>query len=167
MKQKILLALILLAIIGLGYYYLIKPTAIVGAPSQVIKEEQTIQETENDKVATTGPTSVEDQVDQEQPKNVELTLALNQSSSLLGIQITPKDLIEDSRCPTDVNCIQAGTVRVRASLTDGESQQERTFVLGQAQNIFGKEIILQSVLPIKISTKQVKTADYRFVFVIK
>lgn len=172
MRQKIYLALLILAIIALGYYYLIRPQALVGAPNQPIKEESL-----GDKESKTSPAQTVEMIDystttDEKATNntvggTDLPLLFGESSYVYGVQITPYELIEDSRCPTDVNCIQAGTVRVRARLTDGENQLERTFILGQGQELFGKEIVLQSVAPPKISTKQIRISDYQLNFLIK
>jgi len=50
-----------------------------------------------------------------------VTLGVNQSKRLFDRKLTVKVLavVEDSRCPKDVNCIQAGNAKVRVSVRKG------------------------------------------------
>src|SRR5487761_2425848 len=59
------------------------------------------------------------------------TLAIGASATINGTTIGVLDLIGDSRCPVDAQCIQAGTVRVNASVNSYNS--DFTFTLGQPQ----------------------------------
>jgi hypothetical protein len=81
--------------------------------------------------------------------------------------VSPIALVEDSRCPLLVQCIQAGTVRVKARVVTGTTMNEQIFELGKPQSIEGKTITLVSVSPeAKAGTKLVFT-DYSFSFSIK
>ena len=44
-----------------------------------------------------------------------VTLGLNQTATLFGnaFSITPLEIVEDSRCPVDAQCIWAGTFKLR------------------------------------------------------
>ena len=46
-------------------------------------------------------------------KSAKITTTLGQVSTALNVSITPKEVVSDSRCPSDVQCIWAGTVEVR------------------------------------------------------
>lgn len=50
-----------------------------------------------------------------------VTLGVNQSKRLFDRKLTVKVLavLEDSRCPKDVNCIQAGNAKVRVAVRKG------------------------------------------------
>jgi hypothetical protein len=50
-----------------------------------------------------------------------VTLGVNKSKKLFDRTLTVKVLavVEDSRCPKDVNCIQAGNAKVRVSVRKG------------------------------------------------
>ena len=75
------------------------------------------------------------------------------------------ELLEDSRCPADVQCIQAGTVRVRASVDS--YNRDFTFILLKPQIVGNVTITLVSVIPAqKYSTQTVKPSDYRFTFTV-
>jgi len=49
-------------------------------------------------------------------ENIEMRI--DQGASAFGIKIIPRSVLEDSRCPINVSCIQAGRVRVSASVED-------------------------------------------------
>lgn len=92
------------------------------------------------------------------------TVSLDESGVLNGLEIVPVELIEDSRCPSDVNCIQAGTVRVRTVIANGTELEERTFVLGKPELVLGTQLVLESVMPGKVSTTSIDKAEYIFTY---
>lgn len=96
------------------------------------------------------PTSLEAHIDQE--------------IGTLGIRIVPMAVLEDSRCPIDVTCIQAGTVRVRARFITslGESTQE--FKLNQATTTEVEKVTLTEVLPLPKAGVKIKNSEYLFTF---
>lgn len=85
---------------------------------------------------------------------------------LKGYSITPLEVIEDSRCPSDVVCIQAGTVRLRTSIVSSTETIEKIFTLNQSVTIGDQNIELIDVKPHTVSTKPINKADYIFVFKI-
>ncbi len=91
---------------------------------------------------------------------------LNEKVSGLGISITPLEVLEDSRCPSDVVCIWIGQVRLKAKLSSGLGETEQIFISGQAITTEAEEIILSEVFPAAYSTQQIKPADYRFQFTV-
>jgi hypothetical protein len=92
---------------------------------------------------------------------------LNHSVTISGVVLTPVEVVEDSRCPTDVQCIQAGTVRVRTRLGEDPNSPLYTFTLNTPQLIEGRTITLVEVAPAKVSTKTISSSDYRFGFTVK
>jgi hypothetical protein len=90
------------------------------------------------------------------------TLMSGQSSQINGITLTVGDLVEDSRCPTDVQCIQAGTVRVNVTIDAYEGNLSLT--LGEPQVVKNLIVVLDSVTPAKHSKQSIKPSDYRFTF---
>jgi hypothetical protein len=99
-------------------------------------------------------------------KETMLLTKIDQSVSGLDVKITPLQVLEDSRCPHDVQCIQAGTVRVRVQLTSGLGTSMQTFTLNQPITTEAETITLVSVDPQKESTVTITPKDYRFVFKI-
>ena len=96
-----------------------------------------------------------------------LELKLNESGTGNGVTVAPLQLLEDSRCPLDVECIQAGTVRVRATLVSGLGTATQIFILGEPITTEGEQVILSRVLPDKESTVTVTPQEYIFIFEIK
>ena len=97
-------------------------------------------------------------------KEILLQAKLAQQVSGLDVQIIPLEVIEDSRCPTDVQCIQAGTVKVKAQLVSGLGTATEVFTLNQSITTEAEVITLIDVIPEKISTTSISQAHYRFTF---
>lgn len=93
-----------------------------------------------------------------------VTLRLNELATFRDISIRPLLIEEDSRCPNDVQCIQAGTVRVKIAVVSGAGTSESVLKLGQVFTTEGKAILLENVLPVKNSKVITTAGDYRFVF---
>lgn len=96
-----------------------------------------------------------------------IKLHLEETGEFLDVKITPVEILEDSRCPSDVQCIQAGTVRLRATLTSGLGVADQVFELGKPITTEAEEITLMSVYPEAISTKQIEKTEYVFSFEVK
>jgi hypothetical protein len=81
------------------------------------------------------------------------------------IDITFTDLIEDSRCPSDVVCIQAGRATIAVSVavngTDAGQQNLTVGPNGNSSATFGQySIRLVKLDPYPVSTKQTAKEDY-------
>ncbi len=93
------------------------------------------------------------------------TAKIGQKITSDGVSVTPTEVVEDSRCPIDVQCIQAGTVRVKVKLESAAGTQEATIGLSSPVTFAGKRVSLVSVLPVsKTSGKVVAASEYRFTF---
>lgn len=88
---------------------------------------------------------------------------LNTSVSTLGVTITPLEIVEDSRCPIDVQCIWAGTVKVRALLESGLGTATQLFELNMPITTEAEIVTLISVAPEKMASDTDASA-YRFTF---
>lgn len=106
------------------------------------------------------------------PASAATTTTSNEAASIgkavriNGTSIVVLELLEDSRCPADVQCIQAGTVRVRAALD--AYNRDFTFVLGQPQAVGNATITLVSVQPSeKHAGVVVNPNQYRFMFSVE
>lgn len=84
----------------------------------------------------------------------------------LGVKITPLKILEDSRCPVDVQCIQAGTVRLQAQVVDGMGTSTVTFILGKPITLEASAVVLIDVQPTKHSQVTLQPSDYTFTFSI-
>lgn len=99
----------------------------------------------------------------------EVTVSIGERAILSGgLSIEPLELVEDSRCPVDVQCIQAGTVRVKARIVSGSGTSTEVFTLNTPITAEVESITLTKVYPVeKNSNVVVQPGDYDFTFVIK
>lgn len=101
------------------------------------------------------------------PKKETVEMLLGKKEEVLGVSITPLEILQDSRCPKDVQCIQAGTVQVRTHISNGNSNESELILeLGKPISVGGMNIILLNVLPEKKTTQSIQKDMYRFVFEI-
>jgi hypothetical protein len=89
---------------------------------------------------------------------------LGESITMSDVTIKPYEILEDSRCPVDVICIQAGTVRIKAMFTSGLGTVSQEFKLNMPITTEAEQIILTKVLPERSSKEQLEPGDYLFVF---
>lgn len=92
------------------------------------------------------------------------TARIGQEISVLGVRITPLKVLEDSRCPIDVQCIQAGTVRLQTRLVSGLGTAQQEFKLGQVITTEAEEVTLVQVLPAPKAGVKIAEGDYVFTF---
>ncbi|HEV8677526.1 MAG TPA: hypothetical protein VN701_01710 [Candidatus Paceibacterota bacterium] len=98
--------------------------------------------------------------------NATLKTSLTQTATGAGLSITPLEVLEDSRCPAGVECIQAGTVRVSAQVAGPAGTAAQTFALNEPEEVGAQTVTLIQVAPLKTEGQQINQADYRFTFVV-
>jgi hypothetical protein len=96
-----------------------------------------------------------------------ITARINEVASSLGIYVTPVEVIEDSRCPANANCIWAGTVKIKAMLESGSGKASQIFELNKPITTETREVTLVHVDPQSQSSVKIKNEDYVFYFEIK
>lgn len=95
---------------------------------------------------------------------ITLEARIGQEVSGLGVRITPTKVIQDSRCPSDVQCIQAGTVRVRTKLASGLGEAPQEFTIGQPITTEAERVTLISVSPYPKAGVPIPESEYVFRF---
>lgn len=93
-------------------------------------------------------------------------LALGELGVFKTISIRPISVEEDSRCPADVVCVWAGTVRLKIQITSGGNTSTAIVTLGKEYVVDGMKITLVSVTPQKNSKINIANKDYRFNFTV-
>ena len=78
--------------------------------------------------------------------------------------VTPLELLEDSRCPAGVECVWAGTVRVRAAVQDSDRREVVALALGEPHRLRYMAVFLAEVKPPPATSPEIPKCDYRFVF---
>ncbi|MDB5244181.1 MAG: hypothetical protein JWN18_51 [Parcubacteria group bacterium] len=163
-NKRIIIAVIVILLVAGGLWFMTTRSSntsdTLGTPDnsgqadQVTKNGQSVTTKTTTTTATSSPADVTGQIE----------IGMNQTGGAFGVTITPDQVVEDSRCPTDVKCIQAGTVRVHV-LFNGVTSQ--TIAIGDRITLGGEAVTLLQVKPAKVSTVTLKNSDYRFVFKIE
>lgn len=96
-----------------------------------------------------------------------VTLGINQAAGFKnGISIRPLKVVTDSRCPTNVECIQAGTVTITLKTSAEGLSTMHTLSVGDFISVAGTSITFTSVAPAK-TTSGVSAGAYRFTFTVE
>jgi hypothetical protein len=148
--KAILGTLILVLLVGAGYAFAISGKFMVMGP---------VATTTPDGITSTPPTT-------SIPSSGTISLALNQSGTVGDVTITPLSLEEDSRCPSDVQCIQAGTVRVKVQIVSGLGTATQILKLRESMTTEAESITFSAAAPGKVSTVTIGKNDYRFTFTV-
>ena len=98
--------------------------------------------------------------------DIDTGLKLGESGRFKTISITPLSVEEDSRCPSDVTCIQAGTVRLKIQVVGSAGTATSIVKLGQEFTTQGMNITLTDVIPAKNSKINTEETDYRFTLMV-
>ncbi|HYG30821.1 MAG TPA: hypothetical protein VD887_11480 [Allosphingosinicella sp.] len=92
------------------------------------------------------------------------TIALGESARIAGVTVRALRIEEDSRCPASVQCVQAGTVRLRVALD--REPRETVLRLNEAQTVgSGPWIELFAVCPDPRASRPAAPAAYRFTLI--
>jgi hypothetical protein len=106
-------------------------------------------------------------INEQSPRNTilpygDVVLTMGQLAKFENISILPIAIAEDSRCPVDVQCIQAGTVHIEIVSDIGTSTG--VVKLGQAFPVQSERVTLTAVAPEKSAKKEITMGDYRLTF---
>ncbi|MDD4989295.1 MAG: hypothetical protein PHV42_02615 [Candidatus Pacebacteria bacterium] len=95
----------------------------------------------------------------------DVTLAIGQTGDAGGVMITLNSITQDSRCPSDVECIQAGMVQANIRLVSGIYAETKILSSTEAPYAFRNYLVsISSVLPAKESKVQILPSQYRITF---
>lgn|GEM_PF-2009758 len=96
-----------------------------------------------------------------------LEVRIGESASALGVTLTPLDMLEDSRCPPNANCVTAGTVRLRATLESGLGTADQVFELDTPIATEAEEVTLVRVEPPLLKGSTIEASEYVFYFEVR
>jgi len=94
------------------------------------------------------------------------TIRVGQHVSMSGITVTPIDIAEDSRCPVDAQCAQAGTVRVDVQIEGGGLSTTQSVALGQTISSLGYTAELSGIQPERMTGQALSPSDYFLTFTV-
>lgn len=138
---------------------------ISGMVGYMLQHPRTVQAPVVEQIATTTPLTATSTPVTTDTTGV-FTLALGETGESHGWKLTPMTLVEDSRCPTDVQCIQAGTVRVSVRV-QGAITSDHTLTLIDPERVDGGRVTLLKVEPTPSTKNPLKKSDYRFTFLVE
>jgi hypothetical protein len=163
MKNKNVIVSILAVIVVLGgIYYFAKK----GGDEVVVETTPTSTSTEVVAKPVTKPV-VKQPVAGTIVTTTNYYIGINERKLTNGLFITPLHVTYDGRCPSDVQCIQAGTVDVSTLVQLNNLSQTFILSLNKTVSFGGKQITLTEVTPKKLSTKTLTDGDYKFVITVK
>jgi hypothetical protein len=90
--------------------------------------------------------------------------ALGETVRVGSLTATPRSVVEDSRCPITVQCVQAGRVIVSTQITGPGGTETVPLVLGEPYAVQGATVTLVSARPEKWNERKRPRREYRFVF---
>lgn len=104
------------------------------------------------------------------PEEPRMTLAPGESATVESLRLRFDEVVTDSRCPTDVDCVWAGLAEVAVTVASGgESTAYRLFVGAEPGAVVhdGVTIALVRVAPERLSTRSIEADEYRATFEVR
>lgn len=96
---------------------------------------------------------------------VEGPVRLGQMASVNGPRVRAERIIEDSRCPADVQCVQAGRLIVQVTVFGGGWSRQFDLQPGVPVNVADGSLTLVGVRPLPRTTRRAdRLRSYRFTF---
>lgn len=92
-----------------------------------------------------------------------VTTHISGSTTVLGVSISPEEIVSDSRCPLGATCIWEGTVEVRTVLATPVAHGEHVLTLGQPIGFGDYTVTLVEVSPEK-AEGEIQDSAYRLTF---
>lgn len=143
--------------------------SVVIAPEPFVTDNQN-----NTEIKIQQETSTDTLIPKPDPKPIllpqktsfEVIGRLGETLSMFGGKGTITELIEDSRCPKDVQCIWAGTVKVKIHVVYGIISKDIVLTLNETYTVQGYSATLTKVFPEEPNT-QTSKIPYVFTFILK
>lgn len=161
-NKNTLIGILIIVILFVGSYYVLEKKDMKGGDASYISTTTPLSES-----STTKPITYPIK---KTPSTITLStnyLKIGERTVIKGVYITPSKVVYDSRCPKDVQCIQAGSVDLGVLLENGTSSQNVIITLGKEFTFAGKILTLTEVYPSKIAGKTIKESEYRFLITVK
>lgn len=95
---------------------------------------------------------------------------LHKKAGGTGLKVKFISVVEDSRCPKDVNCIQAGNAKIKIQISDWRGS--KTAIINTTSgptgdNYGGFTVNLTELTPLPLSAKKTNLARYRATFEVQ
>ena len=97
------------------------------------------------------------------PPSASPTARLGQYAFIDGLRIRPIRVVEDSRCPSNVQCVWAGRLVVETEIS-GRALHRLELGKPEAVAVAGGTITLIAAEPAKLAGAEIPRGTYRFTF---
>lgn len=87
---------------------------------------------------------------------------IGQTINLGGPKVTVLEVLEDSRCPAEVDCAWPGQVKLSVRIELGSGAKVAELISNQPLAVADGQLELTKVLPIRSNTRPIAPQDYRF-----
>ncbi|HRH20890.1 MAG TPA: hypothetical protein PLE81_09680 [Brevundimonas sp.] len=96
------------------------------------------------------------------------TAGLDEAVRLSNLRIIPLEVVEDSRCPTDVDCVWAGRLVVRVMIQSSAfPTRTESMELGRGIALEdARSLTITAAEPDRVSGVAVRPSDYRLTFTL-
>ena len=88
--------------------------------------------------------------------------AIDQPTLVETLVVTPKTILEDSRCPMNVRCVWAGRAVIETRIDGAGWRETVNLTLGETYQTHGTSIALTSVQRERMAGTQLRSTNYRF-----
>ncbi|KND48675.1 MAG: hypothetical protein AB200_03045 [Parcubacteria bacterium C7867-005] len=93
-----------------------------------------------------------------------IALRIGEVGVFRNLSITPKVVVEDSRCPMDAQCIWSGRFRVAVEVVSAMGTSTQTMEVGDSMTTEAEEIKFVNVIPGNKSASGISLGEYRMTF---
>lgn len=119
---------------------------------------------------TTGSTLHVDSIQKADASQVgeqgnEVTLKVGQTGFARGVKITLHSVVQDNRCPVDVQCIEAGAITARVTLKSDTDSETFNMPSDEVPHPFDSyTVAIIQIKPDRISMRETGQSEYRVTF---
>jgi len=95
----------------------------------------------------------------------DMTLGVGQTGVAGTLSVTFNKFVQDSRCPIDVQCIQAGAVNINVTFVSGTATVTKNMPSDEVPQEFGGyKISIVDIMPPRKSGAEIDPRDYKITF---
>ena len=117
-------------------------------------------------INATAPVIIYKAPSPQQNQDTTITLSVGQTLQTNGMAVTLSSITNDSRCPVDVSCLQAGTVNAHVTIVFPKETKTMDLSLHVPVDFGDYDVTVTQVTPMKHSKQEIKARDYKVTFLI-
>jgi hypothetical protein len=97
----------------------------------------------------------------------EVILSVGETDTVNGLDITLDEVVQESRCPADSECIEGGAITVRVTLANGESQTVNIASDDVPYSFGDHQVSISGINPPLLSETEIAQDEYRIEFKVE